>query len=98
MIHVYLEAPNVCMWYIVLVLRSLLILGGSPLHPNNKAVRECTSLTLNACCSREWRTSFVFINFEYESNGFCKYGKGEICWHGVGENYHDFFFNSRSTV
>ena len=33
--------------------------------------------------------SSVFINFEYESNGFCKYGKGEICWHGVGENYHD---------
>ena len=50
---------------------------------------EVPLLTLNACCGREWSTSFVFINFEYESNGFCKYGKGEICWHGVGENYHD---------
>ena len=33
--------------------------------------------------------SYVFLDFEYESNGFCKYGKGDICWHGVGENYHD---------
>ena len=43
----------------------------------------------NACRGREWPTSFVFLNFEYESNGFCKYSKGEICWHGVGENYRD---------
>ena len=28
---IHLEAPNVCMWYIVLVLRSLLVLGGSTL-------------------------------------------------------------------
>ena len=44
------------------------------------------TLTPNACECRDWPTSSVFINFEYESNGFCKYSKGEICWHGVGEN------------
>ena len=28
---IHLEAPNVCMWYIVLVLRLMLVLGGSTL-------------------------------------------------------------------
>ncbi len=59
-----------------------------------KTLWKCGSqgapLTPNACCGREWSTSYVFINFEYESNGLCKYGKGEICWHGVGENFIDF--------
>ena len=51
---------------------------------------QCEELTPNACWGQEWPTSSVFLNFEYESNGFCKYGKGEIYWHGIGENYHDF--------
>ena len=53
-----------------------------PLLPDHR-------LTPNACWGREWPTTSAFLDFEYESNGFCKYGKGKICWHGVGENYHD---------
>ena len=56
------------------------------------------TLTPIACECQNWQTISVFINFEYELNDFCKYGKGEICWHGVEDNYHDFKKNSRSTV
>ena len=59
-------------------------------NANPPLLAHLANLTPNACDRQNWQTSSVFINFEYESNGFCKYGKGEICWHGVGENYHDF--------
>jgi hypothetical protein len=50
---------------------------------------EDYALTPIACECQNWHTISVFINFEYESNDFCKYGKGEICWHGVEDNHHD---------
>ena len=47
-------------------------------------------LTPLGCWGQEWPRSYVFFNFGYELNGFCKCGKGKIYWHGVGENHHDF--------
>ena len=54
----------------------------------NLLVEECETrdamLTPNACECQNWQTSSVFINFEYKSNGFCKYGKGEYVGMGWG--------------
>ena len=56
MYHMHnLKAPNVCMWYIVLILQSLLVLGGSTLVEHPHAPWKCVSSNFH---ENKWSVQF----------------------------------------